>query len=178
MVFNDVAAATNAMRRRQGFNFYGKPLKISYAKSKSDVIAKKDGTFVQRPKKVREEKKVNQKRTRDEGSHAAAGGHEENISQNAAPMGAPAPKAPKLVVNDVPHRILFAQALPPDTTQETLVNLFQAYPGFQEVRMVPGKKEIAFIEFSETVQAGIALQQLGGIKLSESSVLHLTYGNQ
>ena len=64
---------------------------------------------MQRPKKVREEKKVNQKRTRDEGSHAAAGGHEENISQNAAPMGAPAPKAPKLVVNDVPHRILFAQ---------------------------------------------------------------------
>lgn len=170
IVFQDVTAATNAIRRRQGFNFYGKPLKIDYAKQKSDIVARKDGSFVQRPKKVKEEKKVVEKRKRDPA--------EETGGAAGAALAPPVPKAPKLVVNNVPHRILFAQQLPSDITQETLVNLFAAYPGFQEVRMVPGKREIAFVEFSETVQAGIALQQLGGFKLNETNQLHLTYGNQ
>ena len=88
----------------------------------------------------------------------------------------------KLMVNSVPHNILFAQALPSHCT------LFQQYTGFVEVRMVPGKKEIAFIEFGDHVQAGIALQALNGFKLvnsnlddgddSESQSLHLTYGKQ
>ena len=52
------------------------------------------------------------------------------------------------------------------------------FSGFMEVRMVPGKKELAFIEFAEVVQAGIALQQLNGFKLTDTEVLHLTYGNQ
>lgn len=83
IVFTDVAAATNALRTMQGFDFFGKPLvrhwaaitgsqpltgllghatyrarsevgtdggplasqQITYAKSKSDAVAKIDGTF-------------------------------------------------------------------------------------------------------------------------------------
>lgn len=94
----------------------------------------------------------------------------------------------KLMVNSVPHNILFAQALPSHCTLEVLSKLFQQYTGFVEVRMVPGKKEIAFIEFGDHIQAGIALQALNGFKLvnsnlddgdeSESQSLHLTYGKQ
>merc|ERR1712083_1163949 len=36
----------------QGFPFYNKPMRINFAKTKSDIVAKKDGTFVERPKKV------------------------------------------------------------------------------------------------------------------------------
>lgn len=62
---------------------------------------------------------------------------------------------------------------------EILISIFNIILiGFIEVRMVPGKKELAFIEFAEVVQAGIALQQLNGFKLTETEVLHLTYGNQ
>jgi len=137
--------------------------KISYAKAKSDSVARKDGTFVPRPKRAREEPSA---------SSAAAAAEAEGSSSQ------PASKIPKLVVNNNPHRILFAQALPADCTHETLTALFSPYPGFQEVRTVPGKKDIAFIEFQEVVQAGIALQQLSGFKLSASNTLHLTYGNQ
>ena len=84
----------------------------------------------------------------------------------------------KLVVNTVPHRILFAQNLPEDCSQEVLLQLFQPYPGFKEVRMVPGKREIAFVEFGEVIQAGIALQQLTGFKLNATDTLNLTYANQ
>ncbi|KAI8947108.1 hypothetical protein F4801DRAFT_582695 [Xylaria longipes] len=45
IVFRDTHAATQAMRSLDGFQFLGKELKIQYAKSKSDTIAKLDGTY-------------------------------------------------------------------------------------------------------------------------------------
>lgn len=45
VVFRDVQASTQAMRALQGFEFFGKQMKLSYAKGKSDTIAKLDGTF-------------------------------------------------------------------------------------------------------------------------------------
>ncbi|TGJ82722.1 hypothetical protein E0Z10_g6047 [Xylaria hypoxylon] len=45
IVFRDIHAATQAMRSLEGFQFLGKELKIQYAKSKSDTIAKLDGSY-------------------------------------------------------------------------------------------------------------------------------------
>ncbi|KAG5517871.1 hypothetical protein PMAC_000325 [Pneumocystis sp. 'macacae'] len=45
IVFRDVASATAAMRALQGFIFFGKEMKIEYARRKSNAIAKLDGTF-------------------------------------------------------------------------------------------------------------------------------------
>ncbi|KAI1419452.1 hypothetical protein F5Y12DRAFT_720703 [Xylaria sp. FL1777] len=45
IVFRDTHAATQAMRSLDGFQFLGKELRIQYAKSKSDAIAKLDGTY-------------------------------------------------------------------------------------------------------------------------------------
>lgn len=59
-----------------------------------------------------------------------------------------------------------------------LAILFQPFQGFQEVRMVPGKKGLAFIEFHDVIQAGIALQQLHGFQLTPTDTLQLTYAKQ
>ncbi|QDS72674.1 hypothetical protein FKW77_002937 [Venturia effusa] len=45
VTFKDIQCASTAMRALNGFEFFGRPLKIQYAKSKSDTIAKLDGTF-------------------------------------------------------------------------------------------------------------------------------------
>ncbi|KAJ5032570.1 uncharacterized protein L3040_009170 [Drepanopeziza brunnea f. sp. 'multigermtubi'] len=45
VVYRDVQTATQAMRALQGFELFGRQMQIQYAKSKSDVIAKLDGTF-------------------------------------------------------------------------------------------------------------------------------------
>ncbi|KAL2864562.1 U2 snRNP complex subunit MSL1 [Aspergillus lucknowensis] len=45
VVFKDVQASTQAMRAVQGFEFFGKPMKIVYAKGTSDVIARLRGTY-------------------------------------------------------------------------------------------------------------------------------------
>ena len=45
VAFRDVQTATQAMRSLQGFEFFGKELKVQYAKGKSDTVAKLDGTY-------------------------------------------------------------------------------------------------------------------------------------
>ncbi|KAJ4311836.1 hypothetical protein N0V94_007742 [Neodidymelliopsis sp. IMI 364377] len=45
VVFRDIDSATQAMRALQGFTFFDKPMRIVYAKTKSDTIAKLDGTY-------------------------------------------------------------------------------------------------------------------------------------
>jgi len=45
IVYRDIQTATQAMRSLQGFNFFGMDMQIQYAKTKSDTLAKLDGTF-------------------------------------------------------------------------------------------------------------------------------------
>jgi len=45
IVYRDIQTAGQAMRALQGFEFFGREMQIQYAKSKSDTIAKLDGTF-------------------------------------------------------------------------------------------------------------------------------------
>jgi RNA recognition motif-containing protein len=134
------------------------------------VVAKKDGTYVPREKRPQQEPATKKQRTGD-GMAVDA-----DASTNSSTL--------KLMTNNVPHNILFAQALPEHCTKEVLSELFQKYSGFVEVRMVPGKKEIAFIEFGDHIQAGIALQALNGFKLVSATdvevarSLHLTYAKK
>merc|ERR1712159_114831 len=43
VVFDKIEAATEAKQRMQGFPFYDKPMNIEFAKTKSDVIARREG---------------------------------------------------------------------------------------------------------------------------------------
>ena len=55
VAFKEISSATNALRQMQNFPFYDKPMRLSYAKNKSDVVAKADGTF--EPKKPGDKRK-------------------------------------------------------------------------------------------------------------------------
>ncbi|XP_042407936.1 U1 small nuclear ribonucleoprotein A-like [Zingiber officinale] len=46
----------------QGFPFYAKPMRIQYAKTKSDIIAKADGTFVPRERRKRHDDRAERKK--------------------------------------------------------------------------------------------------------------------
>merc|ERR1740133_114013 len=52
IIFKELSSATNALKSLQGFPFYNKPMRIAYGRNKSDVVAKADGTYVERPKKI------------------------------------------------------------------------------------------------------------------------------
>ncbi|ESR45207.1 U2 small nuclear ribonucleoprotein B'' 2 [Citrus sinensis] len=71
VVFSEVTAASNAVRQMQNFPFYDKPMRIQYAKSKSDCIAKEDGSFVPREKKKKQEEKAERKRRAEEAQQSS-----------------------------------------------------------------------------------------------------------
>ncbi|GLT42441.1 hypothetical protein SLA2020_164390 [Shorea laevis] len=171
VVFEEVNSASNALRQMQGFPFYDKEMRIQYAKTKSDIITKADGTFVPREKRKRHEEKGGKKRREQhDPNQVAAGlnpayggafGATPPLSQIPYPGARPiAPEAPA-----PPNNILFIQSLPHDTTPMMLQMLFSQYPGFKEVRMIEAKPGIAFVEYGDEMQATVAMQALQGFKI-------------
>lgn len=76
-----------------------------------------------------------------------------------------------------PNNILFVQHLPHDTTPERLQDLFDKYHGFKEVRMVPAKPGIAFVEFADEMQSTVAMHGLEGFTIHQTP-MHITYAKK
>ena len=139
VVFADVGSATNAMRQMQGFPFYDKPMRIAFAKQKSDVIAKKDGTFKPREKKRALEPNAPVPQAAQIAPGAPAFDAPNPLAapmaiENGAAAAPPPPKAARAEpVNMVPSNVLFAQDLPEECNDMMLSMLFQQYSGFREV---------------------------------------------
>eukprot|EP01006_Ploeotia_vitrea_P061023 TRINITY_DN77073_c0_g1_i1.p1 TRINITY_DN77073_c0_g1~~TRINITY_DN77073_c0_g1_i1.p1 ORF type:complete len:142 (+),score=9.59 TRINITY_DN77073_c0_g1_i1:52-477(+) len=65
IVFKDTHTATAAMRACSRINFLDKELRISYAKAKSDTVARADGSYSQKKKRERKEKQKEKERERE-----------------------------------------------------------------------------------------------------------------
>uniref|UniRef100_A0A6V1NUL1 RRM domain-containing protein n=1 Tax=Heterosigma akashiwo TaxID=2829 RepID=A0A6V1NUL1_HETAK len=176
--FADTAAATNALRQMQGFPFYEKPMRIAFAKNKSDKVLKREGVYdpAKKRRKMEERKKAAAEKAAAES--VAAMEQEPTPAAVVQPAFTAVQQVEQPVPANVPHRILFAQNLPDDCNEMMLDMLFQQYNGYKEVRMVPGKKGLAFIEFGDEMQAGYALQGLNGFKLTPQDLLQLSYARK
>jgi U2 small nuclear ribonucleoprotein B'' len=84
----------------------------------------------------------------------------------------------KEITPSLPNNILFLQNLLPETSENMLTILFKDYPGFKEVRMVPGKSDIAFVEYETDEQATVAMEQLNKFKLSPTHYMKITYAKK
>jgi hypothetical protein len=56
--------------------------------------------------------------------------------------------------------------------------LFKQCPGFKEVRLVPGRHDIVFVEFENDGQAGAARDALQGFKMTLSHAMKITYAKK
>jgi len=182
VIFKELNSATNALRSMQGFPFYDKPMRIGYCKKDSDVIAKMKGTFVERPKKKkvvpdeRDSKKKKKQMRQD-----AAAANMAAMTPAAPVMMTPAPAAPAgptSIPEQPPHHILFLTNLPEETNEMMLSMLFNQFPGFKEVRLVPGRYDIAFVEFENEVQAGAAKDALQGFKITPSNAMKISFAKK
>ncbi|XP_044487399.1 U2 small nuclear ribonucleoprotein B'' 2-like [Mangifera indica] len=175
VVFSEVTAASNAVRQMQNFPFYDKPMRIQYAKTKSDCVAKADGSFVPREKKKKQEEKAERKRRAEEAQQsgiANGAGAERNGGPAASFRNAGSQESV------APNNILFIQNLPHETTGSMLEMLFQQYPGFREVRMIEAKPGIAFVEFEDDVQSSMAMQALQGFKITPQNPMAITFAKK
>ncbi|XP_017011935.2 U1 small nuclear ribonucleoprotein A-like [Drosophila takahashii] len=164
VIFNEIGSATSALRAMQGFPFYDKPMRIAYSKSDSDIVAKLKGTFKERPKKVRPPKpsqsgpleKKNKKKKSTSGVNSGSN------SQAEQP----------------PNQILFVINLPEETNEMMLAMLFSQFPGFKEVRLVPNRHDIAFVEFATELQSSSAKDALQGFKITPKHAIKITFAKK
>lgn len=55
---------------------------------------------------------------------------------------------------------------------------YYRFPGFKEVRLVPGRSDIAFVEFENDVQSGTAKGALQGFRITPSNAMKITYAKK
>ncbi|XP_068178552.1 U2 small nuclear ribonucleoprotein B'' [Antennarius striatus] len=165
VVFKELAAATNALRQLQGFPFYNKPMRIQYAKTDSEVITKVKGSYGDKDKKKDKKKKAQE---------PPASLAKKPPAVLATPVLSPAVQVP----DNPPNYILFLNNLPEETNEMMLSMLFNQFPGFKEVRLVPGKHDIAFVEFEGETQAGVAKDALQGFRITATCAMKITYAKK
>uniref|UniRef100_A0A158PCR2 U2 small nuclear ribonucleoprotein B n=1 Tax=Angiostrongylus cantonensis TaxID=6313 RepID=A0A158PCR2_ANGCA len=156
IIFKEISSASNALRAMQGFPFYDKPMRIQYAREDSDIIAKAKGTYVERAARVPvpsesflPEPKLYQR--------VCAGGDE-----------GPAP----------PNKILFCTNLPDEATTDMLQILFNQFPGLRDIRLVPNRSGIAFVEFESEELAAPARIALNNFKITPEQHMKVDYAKK
>lgn len=197
IVFDSLAASTKAVRELNGFQFYGKPMVVDFAKIKSDVIAKLDGTFQPRPKRKLESTADGRGAGGDSGDEDSdmeddeeAGGQDESgekpakrqrtadgVAQPQQPVAAAAPApVPAQPEPEFPNRMLFVSNLPPECNELMLSVLFRSYEGFE--RVVQPKPGIAFVEYRDEYGSGLARDALNNFQITEGHKMRVQFAKQ
>lgn len=193
VIFKEISSATNALRSMQGFPFYDKPMRIQYSKTDSDAISKMKGTFMERPKKVRKqappvedpiEAKKSKKKAAKEQARLLQAQQQQMQALSVQPAALPAPP-PAPVANTTagvpeqpPNQILFLTNLPEETSEMMLSMLFNQFPGFKEVRLVPNRHDIAFVEFENEMQSAAAKLALHGFKITPTHAMKISFAKK
>jgi U2 small nuclear ribonucleoprotein B'' len=73
-----------------------------------------------------------------------------------------------------PNKILFLHNVPERISRDQLDTLFRSHQGLVDVRTIPGRN-VAFVEFTDSVTSAIAKDALHGHTFSETETLRITF---
>ncbi|PIC37092.1 hypothetical protein B9Z55_015848 [Caenorhabditis nigoni] len=167
IVFKEVSSASNALRALQGFPFYGKPMRIQYAREDSDVIARAKGSYVEKRAKTtaRAAKKPYEKPTKN-GEKRAEGEEKEKetTTENEGP--------------GLPNNILFCSNIPDGTDPDQIQHIFGQFPGLREVRWMPNTKDFAFVEYESEDMSEPARQALDNFRITPSHQIKVKFATK
>ncbi|RKP06059.1 small nuclear ribonucleo protein polypeptide B [Thamnocephalis sphaerospora] len=172
IVFKELEDATKALREVQSFPLYNKPMVacvqvIAYAHQQSDMIAKM-GENYEEHKRRREEEKARTGTATQANAHRSRSGTRWAICDDA--------QVPDELLP--PNQILFVQKLPAEVTEEMLISLFQQYPGYKEVRLVPTRADIAFVEYETEMHAVAVKEVLHGYHIVTGHPMRVTFARK
>eukprot|EP01126_Amoeba_proteus_P048988 TRINITY_DN5697_c0_g2_i3.p1 TRINITY_DN5697_c0_g2~~TRINITY_DN5697_c0_g2_i3.p1 ORF type:complete len:239 (+),score=48.98 TRINITY_DN5697_c0_g2_i3:160-876(+) len=173
IVFPDIVIATNAMRECQNFYFFEKNMEIQYAKGKSVALSKLEGHYQPKSGTVVLANLGVTPNVLVAGVLSGVpvggevGGKRKGEGDDQRPTKRVKPTFPlPLDPMAPPNKVLFVQNLPEECSEQMLTPLFQKYPGFMEVRLVPGGKGMAFVEFQNELESSRALAELQGFRIT------------
>jgi len=94
----------------------------------------------------------------------------------------PRPKTGAAVIPDEfvpPNKVLFVQNLPKDVTVDVLTGIFSQFEGFKEIRTVPGRAAIAFVEYNSEQEAITAKESTANMAVgADQKPMKVTYQRQ
>jgi len=177
-------AASRAIFLADGFRIFGRAMIVRFARRDSDCVLRAEGTYEQeylrRAQEKLERSRLPPRLTRRQ------------MMEQMSPSGAPVPKiassssqAPSLSVTvnaagkpvmapqvvggelQLPSKVLYLQNVPAEAGEEQITDFFRPdhVIGLVEVRVVPTRKDLAFVEFSDEAHASAARQALDGASL-------------
>jgi RNA recognition motif. (a.k.a. RRM, RBD, or RNP domain) len=176
-----------------GFELFDKPMKLDFAKTRSDAtVRREEGEGgLERWKRTRlaeKERKqaletAQQKLKRPAATPAADTGLTARPAKTAKGAGlkASGTNAAAVIPDEYlpPNKILFLRDLPESYEADDLSRIFSRFEGFREVRMVPGRRGIAFVEYEAEAGAISAKEATAGMQLGdEGKGIRVTYQRQ
>ncbi|KAI0714632.1 hypothetical protein C8Q76DRAFT_795491 [Earliella scabrosa] len=177
--FESPEIARKALKEVRGFPLYSKPMQISFARTRSDAVVKKlDADNLEAHKQRRLEHK---KATRYTNPIKRKYRQKRLAAEMDGASAVPAAKRPNVQMPDEylpPNKILFLQNLPESVTKDQLTTLFSQYPNLYEVRLIPTKKDIAFVEFMDEASATVAKDALHNYKLDGENKIKITFARK
>ncbi|TCD67882.1 hypothetical protein EIP91_011816 [Steccherinum ochraceum] len=174
--FESPEIAAKALKEVKGFPLYSKPMQISFARTRSDAVVKKldennfDAHKAQREQHKKDTRYTNPLKRKFKLKRETDGG-----------AAAPVAKRPNVQMPDEylpPNKILFLQNLPESVTKDQLMGLFSQYPNLHEVRLIPTKKDIAFVEYLDEGSATSAKDALHNYKLDGENKIKITFARK
>ena len=201
IVFDDVSSASNAIDELNGFEVFDKPMKLAYAKTPSDAFVQAKASAEEfeshrRHRLAEKERKQAQEAQQDAQNklkrpppepqsgaqrQGAAGGAAPPAKKPAKGAGLKSTGGAGAVVPDEylpPNKILFVQNVPEDYDVEMLSAVFARFEGFREVRTVPGRTGIAFVEYEAETGAISAKEATAGMPLGDGKAIKVTFQRQ
>ncbi|WRT66725.1 uncharacterized protein IL334_003688 [Kwoniella shivajii] len=174
--FPDVQSANEAKKDVSEFPLYGKAIQISFARGRSDNVVKKleGDDELEKHKVQRLEEKKRKRRNNPLRQKAQA-------KLKAEETGAAPLKKQRLQMPDEylpPNSVLFIQNLPEGTTADDLREVFEVHAGLVEIRTIPAKKDIAFVEYADENAATVAKEALHNFKIDGETKMKVTYARK
>ncbi|KAG6018466.1 hypothetical protein E4U43_004592 [Claviceps pusilla] len=188
IVFDDPANATAAIDELQGFELFDKPMRLSLAKTISDRSIElkssseayefhKRNRLTEKEKRLATEAAENERRSK-QGHGQATNSRPSKLSKPTG-LKSTGPTGSQLVPDEYlpPNKILFLQQIPDEYDVDALSAIYSRFEGFREIRFVPGRRGLAFVEYDGEQGAIAARESTSGMKLGESS-LKVSYQRQ
>ncbi|KAL7420457.1 hypothetical protein Q5752_004407 [Cryptotrichosporon argae] len=176
--FADTGAALRAKRDVAEFPLYGKAISISFARTRADAVVAKledaDGVAAHKAERLARKKEMRRSNPLRQKQRA-------KLKAGAEEPAEPLAKKPRLQVPDEylpPNSVLFLQNLAEGTTADDLRDVFGQHPGLVEIRTIPAKRDIAFVEYADEGSATAAKDALHNFKIDGETKMKVTYAKK
>ncbi|KAF7558801.1 hypothetical protein G7046_g5362 [Stylonectria norvegica] len=189
VVFDNPESAQTAIDEVQGFELFGKPIRVALARTSSDktVALKCSEEEFETHKRHRQAEKDKRKaleaaeEQRQLNKRGPSAASDSRPAKSVKPAGLKSTSAAtSAVVPDEylpPNKILFVQNVPDDYDVDALTIVFGRFEGFREIRLVPGRRGIAFVEYDAEQGAITAKENTAGMNLGDVAI-KVTYQRQ